>query len=243
MRRGFKVGRVWPLAFVVAATLLAGCSSGSVEQRRVAPYRPDMSRRNVSEWVSGDRAESGAPGEDLIVHEADSDDEQSVESGISSWSRVFRSGDRVIITLSGIPVPMERQDVVDDTGQVSLPFVGGIVIEGKTPSEAKRMIEQAYIDGGYYRSITATIVAQEEEFYVRGEVRRPGRHPWRSGMTLTQAIIAAGGYTDFARPGQVQLNRKEVKSVYDVRRIDAGRDRDPPLEPGDTIIVGRRWFL
>ena len=243
MRRVFKAGRGWLLAFVLAATFLAGCVSGSVEQRRVAPYRPDASHRNVSGWAARDGAGPGMPGESLIVSDADSDGEASAEPGISAWARVFRSGDRVIITLSGIPRPEERQDVIDDTGKVSLPFVGGIVIEGKTPSEAKRMIEQAYIDGGFYRSISVTIVAQEEEFFVRGEVRRPGRHPWRSGMTLTQAIIAAGGYTEFARPGQVQLIRKEVKNVHDVNRIEAGRDRDPPVEPGDTIIVGRRWFL
>jgi hypothetical protein len=32
-----------------------------------------------------------------------------------------------------------------------------------------------------------------------GEFRKPGRYAWTHGMTLKDAIDAAGGFTDFAR--------------------------------------------
>lgn len=238
-RGRFVAGQV--KAVLVLLALAAGCASNGVDRHRVERYRPDVANRQVAEGMHADADTGVGPNGDLIVR--DQDQHGAEEGDLTPWARVFRSGDRVMIALSGIPRSEERQDVVDDTGRVSLPLVGGVLIEGLTSSEARRKIEQAYIDGGFYRSISVSIVAQEEEFYVRGEVRRPGRHPWRSGMTLTQAIIAAGGYTEFARPGQVQLIRRESANVHDVRRIEAGRDRDPPLEPGDTIIVGRRWFL
>ncbi len=230
--------------FVLLALLAAGCASRTAEQRRVAAYRPDVGQRNLAEWAGAPGGTPRDAGDDnLIVRDEDADESTEYASGISAWSRVFRSGDRVVITLSGIPRPEERQDVIDDAGKVNLPFVGGIHIEGTTPSEAKRKIEQAYIDGGIYRSINVTIVAQEEEFFVQGEVRRPGRHPWRSGMTLSRAIGVAGGYTEFARRSNVQLTRKEKMTVYDMNRIESGQERDPLIEPGDTIVVRRRWFL
>ncbi len=241
--------RAWRrrLAWLVTVALLfgmwgGGCATDSVQQRRVERYRPESGRRSPHEWgVAEPEAPASAP-------RSEDERDAAVEGGNEEaradvWAPVFRRGDRVSISLSGIPRPEERQAVIDDMGEVNLPFIGGISIEGMRPSQAKHAIERAYIDGGFYRDINVSIVSEKTEFFIRGEVRNPGRHVLRPGMTLTQAVAAAGGYGEYARPSRIQLIRGEEITEHDAGEIEAGAARDPRIEPGDTIIVGRRRFL
>ncbi|MGH9901809.1 MAG: SLBB domain-containing protein, partial [Pyrinomonadaceae bacterium] len=76
-------------------------------------------------------------------------------------------------------------------------------------------------------------------FYVGGEVKQPGEKVFRSGITLTQAVLIAGGRTR-AAGNIVELVRKGVdgllvRSRYDIRDINSGKVPDPLVEPGDRI--------
>ena len=62
-----------------------------------------------------------------------------------------------------------------------------------TTSEAEEMIKRKYIDEGYYTKITVIIVAEQQVFYVYGFVMQKGSFPHRAGLTLSQAVGAAGG--------------------------------------------------
>jgi polysaccharide export outer membrane protein len=151
----------------------------------------------------------------------------------------LRSGDRITILLRGIPTPSEVVDQVDEKGCVNLEFVGTVAIGGLTTSEAERRIERAYVEGDIYRRINVTVVAESEEYFVRGEVRQPGRFPLSRGMTLTQAIAAAGGYTDFARPTKVRIIRGEQVILVDATRIEKRQDADVTIKRNDTIVIER----
>jgi polysaccharide export outer membrane protein len=133
--------------------------------------------------------------------------------------------------------------VIDDLGQVTLPLLGPIELASQTTSEAERKIERAYIDGGYYIRISVIVVAQEEEYFVRGEVRMPGRFPMRGDLRLTHAIAAAGGYTDFAKVTEIKIIRGEEVTVHNGKRIEQRREEDPMIRAGDVIVVPRHWSL
>jgi polysaccharide biosynthesis/export protein len=80
-------------------------------------------------------------------------------------------------------------------------------------------------------------------FYIGGEIKAPGEKSFRSGMTLTQAILASGGLTPDARQ-EVRIFRdggdgRLVVSRYKLKDIDSGKLRDPSIEPGDRITVAR----
>ena len=124
-----------------------------------------------------------------------------------------------------------------------MPFLGEVNVDGKTISEAERMIESLYIDGGYYRKITVIIVAQDEEFFIQGEVQRQGRYPISGEITLLQAIAMAGGFTDFAKETRIEVRRGDKVLIFNAKRIRELKDKDPVIKPRDNIIVGRRWFL
>jgi len=88
-------------------------------------------------------------------------------------------------------------------------------------------------------------VSAKKEYFVTGEVARPGRYEISLGMTLIQAISQAGGLGKFASQS-VELHREEggEKQIlrFDLANIRKGRLADPEILPGDMIIIKRRFL-
>ena len=83
---------------------------------------------------------------------------------------------------------------------------------------------------------------------VTGAVRQPISVPYRQGMTVLDAVLAAGGTTEFASGDRTELYRKEGEAThaYAVRldRIlkDGELTTNYPVQPGDVITVPERAF-
>jgi polysaccharide biosynthesis/export protein len=80
----------------------------------------------------------------------------------------------------------------------------------------------------------------EQFLYIGGEVKSPGEKTYRRGLTLTQAIIAAGGVTPKAK--EARLGRDDGHGFLTVTRltlkdIDSGKVPDPMVRPGDRIMI------
>jgi polysaccharide biosynthesis/export protein len=76
--------------------------------------------------------------------------------------------------------------------------------------------------------------------YIGGEVKAPGEKTYRRGLTLTQAIIAAGGVTPKAK--EARLGRDDGKGFlivtrFKLKEIDTGKVQDPAVKPGDRITI------
>jgi protein involved in polysaccharide export with SLBB domain len=77
-------------------------------------------------------------------------------------------------------------------------------------------------------------------FYVGGEVKSPGEKTFRRGLTLTQAIIAAGGLTGNSKEARLARDNGKgflVVNRYKLRDIDSGKVPDPAIQPGDRITI------
>jgi len=79
--------------------------------------------------------------------------------------------------------------------------------------------------------------------YVGGEVASRGEKQFRDGMTLTQAILSAGGVSTGTRMS-VKVARRNANgflstSEYSLQSIKDGKSQDPLLEAGDRIEVTR----
>jgi polysaccharide export outer membrane protein len=154
-------------------------------------------------------------------------------------ARKLRPGDRITLRLSGMRVPVEVVDVLDEKGAITLELLGSVSLAGMTTTEAEDKIEKEYIDRQIYKSISVSIVVEQSWYYVRGEVNQPGRFVLTEALTLMQALAAAGGYTDFAKPSKVKIMRGEDVLYFDASRIERRQDKDPLIRRGDTIIVER----
>jgi protein involved in polysaccharide export with SLBB domain len=80
-----------------------------------------------------------------------------------------------------------------------------------------------------------------EFFFVAGEVKLPGQKPYHSGLTLTQAILAAGGSTNSAgervRVSRQGTDGRLVTEEFNLRKIQDGKLSDPLLQKDDRIEV------
>ena len=77
-------------------------------------------------------------------------------------------------------------------------------------------------------------------FYIGGKVKSPGEKTFRRGMTLTQAIIAAGGLTKNSKEARLARDNGKgflVVNRYKLKAIESGKVPDPVIQPGDRITI------
>jgi protein involved in polysaccharide export with SLBB domain len=77
-------------------------------------------------------------------------------------------------------------------------------------------------------------------FYVSGRVNSPGEKTFRRGLTLTQAIIAAGGLGKDAKKAQLARDNGHgflIVTSYKLKDIQSGKMPDPAVQPGDRITI------
>jgi protein involved in polysaccharide export with SLBB domain len=121
---------------------------------------------------------------------------------------------------------------IDGDGNINFPLLGIVPVAGKTIPELQEYLG-AQLARGYVRMPRVTAhVFKYRNFFVSGEVKAPGGHPYEDGLSVQKAITMAGGLTDKA----------ERDNVHVLRRID-GRDEvlsvklDSLVLPDDTIVV------
>ncbi len=154
----------------------------------------------------------------------------------------LRVGDSVVVHLRGIPESANYDYVIDHSGYIHLPYIPPIEALGQTASQLQRRIRDAYIEGQIYRRITVNVLLPMQHYFVRGEIRQPGRYPLTSGITIVQAIAAAGGYTEYANPRRVEIIRDGETIEVNARNKERNPELDQNVKVGDVIIVRRSIF-
>ena len=148
----------------------------------------------------------------------------------------------------GITVPV-RPD-----GKISVPLVGDIIAGGRTPEQVAKDIQDKL--GDYVRDPQVAVILTQLRSHeylsrvrVTGAVRQPVSIPYRQGMTVLDAVLAAGGVTEFAAPDRADLfrrNEDETTRTYAVR-LDRILNRGElqtnyHVAPGDVITIPERTF-
>jgi protein involved in polysaccharide export with SLBB domain len=88
-----------------------------------------------------------------------------------------------------------------------------------------------------------TVSARPPQFYyLGGKIMTPGQKPFQQGITLVQAILAAGGLVDRASGDAIDISREGeggrlTTTRYKLKEIRSGKVPDPRLQPGDRIEV------
>jgi protein involved in polysaccharide export with SLBB domain len=137
---------------------------------------------------------------------------------------------------------IEKTTNVDKNGDITLPMVRKVNINGLTDSDAAEKIRKAYINGGFFRDCTVDVTGETGSLYIVGEIKTPGRVDFKGGMTLTELIISSGGLNEFANRDAIKIIRNQKTSKHDYDEIQKGEEVDPILKPGDRVIVERRWM-
>jgi polysaccharide biosynthesis/export protein len=137
-------------------------------------------------------------------------------------------------------------------GRVSIPLVEDVVAIGKTPTALAREYEQRL--GKYIREPLVTVIVMgfvgpiPDQVRVIGEAAQPRSIPYRTDMTVLDAMIAVGGLTRYAAGNDSVIirNVNGVQTTYAVHLRDLIRDGDinsnVALQPGDILIIPQRLF-
>lgn len=84
--------------------------------------------------------------------------------------------------------------------------------------------------------------APKQYFYIGGAVKIPGEKLFRQSLSLTQAILVAGGVTHKPQETEIELAREGSDGLlrstrYKLKEINSGKLADPLVQPGDRITV------
>ncbi len=151
--------------------------------------------------------------------------------------------DPIRITLLGIPEEKMFEAIIDETGEVTIPYINEpIKAAGLTVSGLERRIRQLYTDGAIYKNITVNVQTSAKTYYMEGEVRVPQEYPLPRRITLLQAIAAASGYTEYANKEDVTITRQGALIKINAKKLEKNPELDVPIEAGDRIKVGRSWY-
>lgn len=148
------------------------------------------------------------------------------------------SGDKLRITVFG-EAGLTGEYAVTSNGSISFPLIGSVQAANQTLTQVEDTI-RTRLEGGYIKDPRVAVeVLEYRTFYILGEVNKPGEYPYRSSLTVEQAVATAGGYT-------YRANRKEFAITHpgdsrDAKALfkDSGQLR---IQPGDTIRIKERFF-
>jgi polysaccharide export outer membrane protein len=145
---------------------------------------------------------------------------------------------------------MSGQFRVGPTGNVILPLVGPVHVEGDTPSEVEIKIQDALKTGGILKNpqITLNIVQYAPTLVsVLGEVNSPGRLQMLAPHSLLDVLSFVGGETQMAG-GEIEVRHEENGKV-DTTTYHYGRSSNGDsiagvmVHDGDTVIVPRAGIV
>ena len=138
---------------------------------------------------------------------------------------------------------MSRSMSVRPDGKISLPLIGEVEAQGKTPAQLQAELSKRM--QSLIKNPDVTVIVQDiksQKFNVLGEVMRPGMFPLNKPMTVLDAIAVAGGFKDFAKPKKMYILRKGKDGVSEKIPVNyanliKGAEKNVELESRDTIIV------
>jgi len=147
-------------------------------------------------------------------------------------------GDRLRITVYGEETLTGEYRVTGD-GDVSFPLIGNVVAGGMTIEQLQQSLTTRLEDGYLTDPRISAEIIDYRPYFVLGEVGRPGEYTYAVGLTVPQAVAAAGGFTYRANDDRIFLKRADQ-----TREMIVDLDDYPafPIRPGDTIRVGERYF-
>jgi polysaccharide export outer membrane protein len=148
----------------------------------------------------------------------------------------FDAGDRLKITVFD-QANLTSTYLVDTSGNISMPLIGGVPARGKTATELSAAIATRLRNGFLKQPDVSVDVEQYRPFFIMGEVKNAGQYPYVAGMTAQTAVAIAGGFTARADQSAVDITR-QINGELIVGSVP-GTD---PIRPGDTVYVRERFF-
>ena len=145
--------------------------------------------------------------------------------------------------LAASPITALPPQTVDQTGAVSVPFVGRVKALGRLPSEVETEIREGLRMKTPDPQVIVTVGERKggNLVSVTGDVRQPGQIPVPlSGSRVIDAIAAAGGSVSEPYDVMVSVTRAGQTRSDPLQEVYDKPGKNVPLRPGDTVVLRKR---
>jgi polysaccharide export outer membrane protein len=160
-------------------------------------------------------------------------------------------GDELQIGVWGEP-ELSTTTTVRPDGRISIPLVEDLIAAGKTPSELSDAIRDRLSQYRQDPLVTVMVISglgdPRQQIQVVGEAGAPKAIAYQAGMTLLDAIVAAGGLSREADGNSAVIIRQEDGATREIpiRLADLVQDGDSTanvaMQPGDLIVIPEGFF-
>src|ERR1700758_714325 len=145
---------------------------------------------------------------------------------------------------------LTTQARVDDKGNIVLPLIGPIKVQGKTVAEAQDAVQSKYKTEQILTNPQVTLNVLQypnSDVTVLGEVQSPGRFPMLAPHSLVDVIAMAGGETKLAGDTiEVETSADEGHKIQTFQYQRGGNNNpllNAMINPGDTVRVERAGIV
>lgn len=177
-------------------------------------------------------------------------DSQTIEVGDTVGVAIFTSGGGLFASPNPAGTVGATQNalppqVVDNSGAITVPFVGRVKVLGRNVSD----VEKEIVEGLKNKAVDPWVIVTLQEsaggnlITVTGDAKLPARIPVPpSGMRVLDAIAAAGGSVNRDYETMVSVMRGSKIRSEMLGEIIASSKKNVTLQPGDTVILkARQW--
>jgi polysaccharide export outer membrane protein len=159
----------------------------------------------------------------------------SAQDNVSSYR--LGAGDVVTVQVLGEDDLKRERIRLSDAATISYPILGEIRLAGKTVGELERLIHDG-LKGRYLVNPQVTVTINEyRNFFINGQIERPGGYPFIPGLTVRKAVSLAGGFKERASREKIFVIREEDRSQTP-RKVDL----NAAVNPGDIITIEESFF-
>jgi polysaccharide export outer membrane protein len=226
------------LTVMLVTISAAGLAQAPQQIPQQAPQKTTTPSTPSSQPVTSPPVPAGAQQQSTTLAPASS---ASTGGPIDPARYVIGADDQLQITVWKEPTLSGTIPVRPD-GMISLVLVGDLRAAGLTPMALSADISQRLKK--YIQDPVVTVVVlgvNSQRIFTVGEVNRVGPIMMTPGMTTLQAIVTAGGLTQFANSKRIYILRtvagKQEKLPFNYKQALKGENQGTPLLPGDTIVV------
>jgi polysaccharide export outer membrane protein len=146
------------------------------------------------------------------------------------------AGDKLRVVVYG-QEGLSNTYAIDAGGAITMPLIGSVPARGRTPAALASEIA-GKLRNGYIRDPSVAVeIESYRPFFILGEVAAPGQYPYVPSMSVESAVAIAGGFSPRAQRDRVTLTHSDGSAPSRIV-VPLGS----AVSPGDTILVGERWF-
>ena len=148
----------------------------------------------------------------------------------------FSADDQISITVFGEPDLSLAKIRITTDGTISVPLIGQVRVQGLTAAEITEELTRLFAND-YLKNPAITVsVIEYRQFYINGEVKKPGGYSFRDGLTVERAVALAGGFSERAAKNKITIAHEE--NTNKIIRVEL----TTPIKPGDIITVKESFF-